>query len=221
MTFTKMSLIAALLVASTSAFAGEKSELGISANMAMTSNYVWRGMTQSTDSPAIQGGFDLEYKGFYLGTWGSNVNSGDVSMEADLYLGYAGEIDKFSYDVGFIEYMYPNDTEALNFGEAYIGLGYDFDVVALSATYSVGVSTDDSEPTDNIEVGASIPLPQEIGLDLTYGMYDEVGDYYSVSLGKSFGKFDLSVAYTGITADEDYTNTEDQDNIVATIGTSF
>jgi len=220
MTLTKMSLVAALLVASTSVFAGEKSELGISANMAMTSNYTWRGMTQSDNSPATQGGIDLDYKGFYAGVWGSNVNFGsDVSMEADLYLGYSNELGAFSYDVGFIEYMYPNDTEALNFGEAYIGLGYDFDVLAVSATYSAGVSTDDSEPTDNIEMGVSVPLPQEIGLDLTYGMYDEVGDYYSVALGKSFGKFDLSLAYVGFTHDTD--SDSDEDNIVATIGTSF
>lgn len=220
MKLLKMSLAAAMLVASTSAFAEEKSELGISANMSMTSNYTWRGMTQSDNSPAIQGGFDLDYKGFYLGLWGSNVNfASDVSLEADLYLGYAGEINKFSYDVGFIEYMYPNDTEASNFGEVYVSLGYDLDVVSLGLTYASGVSTNDLEPTDYIEVGASVPLPSDIALDVTYGTYDEVGENYSVTLGKSVGKFDLSLAYVGFTHDTD--SDSDEDNVVATIGTSF
>ena len=58
MKFIKLSLAAAL-VASV-AFAEEpKSDLEISANVAMTSNYVWRGMTQSSNSPAVQGGIDL------------------------------------------------------------------------------------------------------------------------------------------------------------------
>ncbi|MBD3808147.1 MAG: hypothetical protein IE880_05460, partial [Epsilonproteobacteria bacterium] len=57
-----------------------------SANMAFTSNYVWRGLTQTDNSPAIQGGIDIGYKGFYAGVWGSNVEFGSVldeSMELD------------------------------------------------------------------------------------------------------------------------------------------
>lgn len=224
----KISLVAALLAASTTAFAEEKSELGISANVAMTSNYVWRGMTQTNNSPAIQGGFDLDYKGFYLGTWGSNVEFGDEknSMEMDLYLGYAGEVDKFSYDIGFIEYVYPNMSDEYNFGEAYLSLGYDFDVASLSAMYALGVDThdadsaaDDWEPTDYVEVGVSVPLPSEVALDLTYGSYEDMGENYSVSLGKSLGKFDLSLAYIGFTHDTD--SDSDEDNVVATISTSF
>lgn len=219
MKLIKLSLVAALTA--TVMMAEEaKSDLSVSANMAMTSNYVWRGMTQSADSAAIQGGFDLEYKGVYAGVWGSNVNFGsDVSLEADLYVGYAGELDKLGYDVGFIQYAYPKDVEASNFGEAYVGLEYDLGVASVSATYSLGVSTNDLEPTDNIELGASIALPSDIGLDISYGMYDEVGDYYSLGLGKSVGKYDLSLAYTAFTHETD--STADQDNIVATIGTSF
>jgi len=90
MKLLKLSLAAAVLA--TGILAAEESEIGISANVAATSNYVWRGMTQSDDAPAIQGGFDLEYKGFYVGTWGSSVQFGDTTtaMEADLYAGYAG-----------------------------------------------------------------------------------------------------------------------------------
>lgn len=40
----------------------------------MTSNYVWRGTSQTDDSPVIQGGFDLDYKGVYAGLWGLMLN---------------------------------------------------------------------------------------------------------------------------------------------------
>ena len=60
--------------------------LEMSANIAITSNYVWRGMTQTSNSPALQGGIDLGYKGIYVGTWGSNVrwiDDNSSSLEAD------------------------------------------------------------------------------------------------------------------------------------------
>ncbi|MBT6088025.1 MAG: hypothetical protein HOH20_00460, partial [Rhodospirillaceae bacterium] len=79
-----------------------------SGNVTLTSDYVFRGFTQANEDPAIQGGLDWESgTGLYLGTWGSNVNFGDgdeASVELDVYGGYAGEGDGFTYDVGFIYY---------------------------------------------------------------------------------------------------------------------
>ena len=48
----------------------------ITANVALTTDYVWRGVSQNTDeSPALQGGFDFaDESGFYAGVWASNVN---------------------------------------------------------------------------------------------------------------------------------------------------
>ena len=66
-----------------------------SANAAMTNNYIWRGLTQTENEAAIQGGIDYAHEsGFYAGTWVSNVNYGpsDVySYEHDLYAGFAFE----------------------------------------------------------------------------------------------------------------------------------
>ena len=65
----------------------------VSANVSFTSDYIWRGMTQS-DGPAIQGGFDYASEGgFYAGIWGSNVNFNDgAGSELDYYFGYGFEI---------------------------------------------------------------------------------------------------------------------------------
>ena len=221
MKLLKLSLAAAVLA--TVVLAEEaKSEIGVSANMAMTSNYVWRGMTQTLNSPATQGGFDVDYNGLYAGVWGSNVNFGDgekSSMEADLYLGYAAEIAGIGYDIGAIQYAYPNETEGLNFAEVYVGLSKDFDGFGVSATYSMGQKTDTIEAPDNVEVGASATLPAEIALDITYGMYDTYGDYYSVGFTKSVGKYDYTLAYTGISYED--TTADADSNIVVTVATSF
>ena len=219
MKLIKLSLAVALAV--TVAFAEEKSDLGVSANVAMTSNYVWRGVTQSDDSPAIQGGFDLDYKGVYIGVWGSNVRfeGSDANMEFDAYAGYTNEVFGVSYDFGYLQYAYPNDSKASNFGEAYIGLSYDFDIVEISAKYSIGVETNDSDPDDCIEGGVSIPLPMDITVDATVGNYVHTGIFYLASISKSFDKFDFSVAYTGI--DYDDLASDDKGNVVATISTSF
>jgi len=240
MKLIKLSLVGALL-ASSSLVADIVSDTEVSANVALTSNYVWRGMSQTGNSSAVQGGVDLGYKGAYIGVWGSAIESTKASSEFDIYLGYANEIGKFSYDIGFIEYMYPNDTDALNFGEAYLSLGYDFDVVSISAMYALGVDTHDVagqttdyEPGDAWEFGVSVPLPADMSIDGTYGSYDDAqnsnsnvnsfGDYYSISATKSFSKFDFTLAYTGMDYDV-ATNGPSadgkQDNVVATISTSF
>ena len=239
MKLIKLSLAAALLA--TLSYAEEKkSDLEVSANVALTSNYVWRGMTQSRNSPAVQGGFDLSYKGFYTGVWGSNINfDSKASVEIDAYLGYAGEIGKFSYDVGYCQYMYPNETDELNFGEAYLSLGYDFDVVSISAKYYLGIDTNDVanqvtdyEPGDAWEAAVSVPLPMDITIDALYGSYDDAqdgnknnfGDYYSATLTKAFGKYELSLAYTVMDYDQvdgGYDGDGKEDNIVVTLGASF
>ena len=43
-------------------------------NVAMANDYVWRGMTQTSEEPAISDGFDIAGEsGLYFGTWASNV----------------------------------------------------------------------------------------------------------------------------------------------------
>ena len=66
----------------------------LSANIGVTSNYLWRGVTQTDDGAAIQGGIDWSHdSGFYLGTWASNIDwgVGSSGVEVDFYGGYAGD----------------------------------------------------------------------------------------------------------------------------------
>lgn len=229
MKLLKLSLAAAVLA--TGIFAAEESEIGISANVAATSNYVWRGMTQSDDAPAIQGGFDVEYKGFYLGTWGSSVqwedSTGDTAaMEADFYAGYTNEVYGVTYDIGAIKVVYPNTMSEFNFAEIYLGLGYDFEIFSIGAKYSNGIKTDKFDAPNNIEGTISIPVPVvEVSLDGAYGAYGKNGDdngfgtYYSVGVTKTLGKFEFTLAYTGM--DYYIDNKDSENNFVGMVGASF
>lgn len=174
-----------------------------SANVGFVSDYRFRGFTQADSEPAIQGGFDWSHdSGAYLGVWGSNVEFNDAHIETDFYGGFANEIESFSYDVGLLYYAYPGSSDRFNFNflEGYVGLGYDFDVAAVSigAAYSPDFfgGTGDALYSN---AGVSIPLPGEFALDagIGYQMIEQgspVTDW-SIGLSKSFLGFDFSVSY--------------------------
>ncbi len=137
----------ALLLGATTTAAMAQEEGGLlpgsfTGNVALTNDYVFRGFTQTQEKAAIQGGLDWDTgMGFYLGTWASNIQfglPGEGSMEWDVYGGYRGAIDKFTYDVGLIGYLYPGTDAGLTYKwwEVSAKVGYDFDFAALSAGVS-------------------------------------------------------------------------------------
>ena len=80
----KIALTSMFLILSSYASAVE-----ISGNVGLSSDYIWRGMTQTNGDAAINGGFDLATdNGFYFGTWSSNAGGAgsNYSMELDLSL---------------------------------------------------------------------------------------------------------------------------------------
>ena len=122
-----------------------------SANVGVWSEYYFRGISQTDDAPALQGGFDWSAKlsekhglGVYLGVWGSNVDFNEAAgvdgatLEMDVYGGITGEIGStgIGWDVGFVKYMYPGADGSLNYDflEGKVALSYDFGVVAATAS---------------------------------------------------------------------------------------
>lgn len=104
-------------------------------NVAVVSDYVFRGVTQTSQDPAIQGGLDWDSgAGVYLGTWASSIEFGDnASMELDLYGGYRGTVENFTYDLGFIYYAYPaSSAPGYDFWEVYGKAGYNFGPAAVT-----------------------------------------------------------------------------------------
>src|SRR4029450_14015539 len=93
-----------------------------SANVALATEYVFRGISQTSEGPAIQGGFDATCGIFYAGVWASNLNWGGTGLyrlprndsvpkiEMDWYTGIKGTHGRFSYDLGVIYYSYRNSA---------------------------------------------------------------------------------------------------------------
>jgi len=180
---------------------------GLSANIAASSNYLWRGVSQTDDAAAISGGLDYaDDSGFYAGTWASNIDfSDEASAELDFYLGFSGQLNKdVSYDIGYIYYAYPDSaqTERSNeydFGEIYGSLAYSY--FSLSASY--GVNNEDAAKFADSSLYISADAEFEIADGLTLALH--FGDYsfddkmvaqdyndYSVSLSKNGFTFAVS-----------------------------
>jgi uncharacterized protein (TIGR02001 family) len=213
---TLLSLTLTSFFAATSLFSIQASAVeGLSANVAATSNYLWRGVSQTDNAAAISGGIDYANEsGFYAGTWASNIDFGDdASAELDFYLGFSGQLSEdVSYDVGYIYYAYPDSAQSdssneYDFGEVYGSLSYSY--FSLSASY--GVNNDDGAEFADSSLYISADAEFEVAEGLTLAFH--IGDYsfddsmvaedyndYSVSLSKD--NFTFSVSDTDMDNDD-------------------
>ncbi len=172
-----------------------------SATVTGTTDYDFRGITQTRQNPALQGSIDYASEsGFYLGAWGSNVDfGGDENLEVDLYGGFSGG-ETFPWDVGIIWYTYPQSNDVYDYAEIYASLGYKWFTgkVWYSNDFGGGPLGDDAF---YYEGNASIPLPANFGIDLHAGYSD--GSYWdkdsyldwSVGVTYTLGHFDLGLKY--------------------------
>ena len=187
-----------------------------SANIAFTSNYVWRGVSQTDTGLAVQGGFDVAHtSGFSAGVWGSNVNDYSGSwkngIEVDLYANYAFQISKVDFSVGYIAYYYQSFV------------GNNFSEINVSATYA-GVTAKISKEISNgkgpIDVGGedygyyyelgynyNIPAIKDLVLGLHYGWTDSRNPYQSPVQGTN-EDYSVSLSYpvVGYVATAAYSN---------------
>ena len=163
------------------------STVEISGNVALSSDYIWRGITQTNGEAAISGGFDLAAdNGFYLGTWASNASAGTASMELDIYLGFSGEMaENMTYDIGYISVNYPGNDGA-DFEEAYIA----FNFYGLNLLYSDGQNNGPSysEIAYSVEAGPG-------AVTVSYGEYENTGDNFLVGYDWNVGEFTLGFYY--------------------------
>ena len=201
-----------LLAVSTSAMAWE-SENGAhstSASVALSSDYVWRGYSQTDEEVAISGSFDYGHSsGFYAGTWASNIDfSSDASIEVDIYAGVAGETDGgIGWDVGVLRYMYPSEGD-LNWNEFYASLSYSFFSFGVAHTSEVYGG---NESATYYSLGFDYDLPADIALSAGIGYYDYDKDVYGpkdeqhtdyrVGLSKELLGFGMDLTYYGMDSD--------------------
>lgn len=220
---TAATLAACAALSSTSAFAQEEeseSSISVSANVAMTSEYRFRGVDLSGGELAIQGGVDVAHdSGFYIGTWASSLDETTVgfgSTELDIYGGWSGEVaDGVSVDVGVIQYIYPDAGPGdFDYTEFYGSVGFTFGPAEATVGVAYAPDQDSLGSTDNTyvytDLGVGIPdtpITLTGHLGYTDGFLTFTGDSkaFDWSIGAEAAipstPLSLSVAYVGAEGD--------------------
>ena len=202
-------IVAALLVLFATVINVNGEEIEISGNVTLTSDYSFRGWSQTSRDPAIQGGFDFEFEeGLSVGTWASNVNFGDsTSMEWDLYAGYSSSFnDEVSWSVSIIRFEYPSEGDALDYIE--YGGSVSYNSITAGLMLSPSYLGDGGPSFQYPYAEYSRTLDNDVILDLHVGMsmvdednfFGDGEDSYmdfSASLTVSFHGIDVSAAIVG------------------------
>ena len=178
---------------------------GFGWNAALTSEYLYRGASQSDDHPALQ--LDATYSfagGFYVGAWGSNVDFGDsTDAEIDTFIGWNGDLaDGVNLDVQLNRYNYVNEPpdvdyayneliSKLTFRERYgLTLGYTDDYLALGGN-SLYLAVD-----GEWEVSGGVNFTAGAAYTRNSGDLPSYADY-SVGLNRDFGPINVALQYVG------------------------
>lgn len=197
--------------------------LSLSSTIGLYSDYVFRGISQTGETPALQGNIDLEHdSGFYAGVWASNVDFGagdDADLEIDYYGGFRGNLinDSFGYDIGAVYYSYPGVDSDLDFDypEIFASLSYNLNVASVRAgvNYAPEFFADSG---DAFYTYASTNIPLSYGFNMNgaigYQSIDDnaafgVPDYFDWSAGVSYALSEIDPLFNGMVVSVTYTDT--------------
>jgi uncharacterized protein (TIGR02001 family) len=174
-------------------------EPSVSYNASVYSDYVFRGVSQTEEDPALQAGVDLTWGTFYAGAWASNVwyaGDPDTNAEIDIYGGVRRSFGDWTLDVGAIGYLYTNQPDGADYSyaEAKIGVSRSFGAedrpvtVGLTAYYSpdfFGAAEDEAtyvaadlgwRATERLTLGAQVGR-QWVSSDFDYTHWSLGGAY--------------------------------------------
>lgn len=241
------SVLAGAALAATPAMAQDEETpiVTVTGNVALVTDYRFRGVGLSGGDPAIQGGITVNTApGFYVGAWASSLADSPAygEMELDVFGGWAGDVtDGLGVDVGALYYTYPSNTvDPADVFELYAKLKPTVGPLALTLGVAYAPSQDSLDfgaglPDDNLYLSAdaSIGIPStpvtvtgHVGYTdgaMTYTTNSKAWDY---SIGASLtvlGNVSLGVTYSGVEADginKDVSGFTD-DTFVGTLSVSF
>jgi len=222
-----------ILCAATLLGAASITHAELSANIAASSNYLFRGLTQTDDGAAVSGGLDYDYgNGFSLGTWLSNIDfGGKESAEVDIYGGYGSTYKEVDYSVGAIYYYYPGaggDQQGGDLDYAEINGSLTWKRVTGSVAYTVWGETDadgaafaDGDMYYNVSL--DVPLEKVAAFKdfsgsvfIGYYDFDEADTYthWGASISKDagpLGSFSLTYEQTDGGEDDDVATSDSPD----------
>lgn len=167
----------AMLASAAMGMAGTANAEGtVSGNVALTTDYVWRGISQSGGDAAVSGGFDYTNGIFYAGAWASSITAGE---ELDLYAGVTPVTGPVTWNFGVIGYFYPGSDDS----------GGDLDFYELRGGGSI-------TPVENLSVGLNLFWTDDFGTADSDGLYTELSGSYAFN-----DVFSVSGAYGAQTID--------------------
>lgn len=158
----------------------------VTGNVAVTSDYIFRGLSQSWGGPAIQGGVDYANPGgFAAGVSGSSISERSYpggTMELDLYANYGRAIGSgWSWRAGLYSYVYAGanldqaglPSRSLNTVEAHAALSWNMFTLKYSHALTDYFAADteqgyrgDSKGTGYLQLDAAVPLAEAWTLGL-------------------------------------------------------
>ena len=223
-------------------------DITISGNVAIVTDYRFRGVSFSGGDLAIQGGIDAVHdSGFYVGTWASSIDGGPAfgEVELDLYGGWSGEVSPgLTFDAGLLYYVYPSgDTGAdTDYFEPYASLSTTLGPVGARVGVAYAWEQDSLGGADNLyvytDIEAGIPnTPVTVFAHLGYsdgvltpdviadsagsiGNFDSTGLDYAVGASATvFNNLTVGVSYVGVEGTSVEGLTDD--TIVGTLAVGF
>ncbi|WP_028104511.1 TorF family putative porin [Pseudoduganella violaceinigra] len=189
----------------------------VSFNTSLTSDYRYRGISQSRLQPAIQGGaeFAAPSTGLYAGAWASSINwtrdaGGAGRMELDIYAGKRGQLSPaISYDAGILSYIYKGRIPGLDnpdTWEIYGQLGYGPFTLKYSHALTSLFGFADSKSSGYLDLSAGFDLGSGMSASLHAGRQrvhgNAAADYsdWKLGVGKDLGVASLQLAVVGTNA---------------------
>ncbi len=187
----------AMLAGATMAGAGAAHAEGTwSGNIAMTTDYVFRGISLSDGDYAVQGGVDYVDGMFYAGAWGSSLSSGG---ELDLYAGFTPTLGPVALNLGAIYYTYPGASDDTA----------EYDYFELKAAGSISA-------TEALTLGAAVYYSPENYGDTGDALYLEVNGALALSDAVS-----ISAAYGSQTIEEPAAGLDEDDYATWNLGVGY
>ncbi len=202
-THTKIAVAFLAAASSIAVQAADAPAFTTTGNLSYTSDYVFRGITQTGGHTALQGGFDVAHtSGFTAGVWASNVNWTNTTLEVDLYANYGFSLSKdFSASVGYIAYVYEGNS-SLNTGEINASVSaYGFTAkLSHAVTDYFGIAGSGTQYYE-LNYAYEVAAIKGLSLGLHYGITDgknaaDNDEDYAIGLSYPVAGFTGTVSYS-------------------------
>jgi uncharacterized protein (TIGR02001 family) len=151
----------------------------ITGNMSIVSDYRFRGISQTFELPAIQGGIDYAHEsGIYLGNWNSSVSglsfTDTAGIEMDFYGGFKKSFGDIGFDIGLLQYYYPGAKtgagEKYDTLEGYVGASWKWLTLKYSHAFSDFFGLPNSDGSGYLDLGFTMEVAPKLNLVAHFGM---------------------------------------------------